>query len=325
MRMIRSRRSWIAPSFILTLFVAFSYLWLSGSDASKQADLAANGVAGSIVALAILILERSLNRSQERHRQITLFATNPSGSDFRGADLHVAYASGQDLSGCILSKANLRNARLAEVHHRPGAAPDFSRADLRGADISAGDLSQADFANADLRSADLGAISLSGANLSDADLRRARMFFRGPGGPLEGADLSGAALFGADLRDIALVVRDRAHAGHVVGVALGGAWSNEETRWPTGFDPTAAGVTMLPGKERRLHDYNVAWKDPGFDDVTTTTSPGAWVSHTHDSGRERYPYGYQWHVLSEALATMQSDLESIRIALTGEDSDINSD
>ena len=52
--------------------------------------------------------------------------------------------------------------------------PEGVRADLRGADLSGADLSEADLRGADLSRADLRGADLSGANLSRADLRGAK-------------------------------------------------------------------------------------------------------------------------------------------------------
>ena len=70
-------------------------------------------------------------------------------------------------------------------------------------------------ANVDLQQADLTAADLVEADLSNADLRRAR---------LNDADLHRANLAGADLRR---------------------ATYTDGTRWPTGFDPSAAGAIYL--------------------------------------------------------------------------------
>ena len=85
---------------------------------------------------------------------------------------------GANLSGANLSDADLRCANLSGAN--------LSDADLRCANLSGADLSGADLSGADLRYADL-----SGANLSGANLRYAN---------LSGADLSDANLSGADLR-----------------------------------------------------------------------------------------------------------------------------
>src|ERR1700726_3085205 len=75
-------------------------------------------------------------------------------------------------------------ARGAEVWNGGRAdhaeAPELSRADVRGCDLSRFDLS-----SADLRGADLRGLNLSGANLSGSHLERAN-FFKAV---LDGADL----------------------------------------------------------------------------------------------------------------------------------------
>jgi uncharacterized protein YjbI with pentapeptide repeats len=270
--MKRDVRAWLPPLLVVALLTASVLLWVTAASSSKEADLAANAVAGGIVALAILVLDRSLNRSRERQANISLLATSTElrGMRLPRADLHAAYASRDDLSDCVFSGSDLRDARLDETRcwHT-----DFSRCDLRGADLRWADLTQVNLGNADLRSTQLGATALTGANLADADLRGADLFERSAGSPYHGADLSGSALFGADLRGVALIVRDRAHEDHTVRVALEDAWANGDTKWPDGFDPLAAGVNVLPGRERHAHDYYVAFRDPGYEDVTATCDP----------------------------------------------------
>ena len=57
-----------------------------------------------------------------------------------------------------------------------------------------------------------------------------------PGANLPGADLTGAALAGADLAGANL------RGANLSGAYLTGAIADEDTRWPKGFDPVAAGV-----------------------------------------------------------------------------------
>jgi hypothetical protein len=86
----------------------------------------------------------------------------------------------------------------------PPTPRNLSGADLRGADLRGADLREADLGGADLSEADL-----FGAYLSEANLT--------------GADLGGADLFKADLQ---------------------GTRYNQDTRWPKGFDPAAAGAVL---------------------------------------------------------------------------------
>ncbi len=81
-------------------------------------------------------------------------------------------------------------------------------ADLRGADLSGANLSDAylrgaDLSGANLRGADLSYADLRGANLSDADLRGADLSYANlHGADLRGANLSDANLSGANLTPI---------------------------------------------------------------------------------------------------------------------------
>ncbi len=116
------------------------------------------------------------------------------------------YLRGADLSGANLRGADLWGANLWG-------------ADLWGADLWGAYLSGAYLSGADLRGADLRDANLSGANLRDANL--------------EGANLEGANLWGANLWDVDLWDAN-----------LRGACANSHTKWPAGFDPTAAGVII---------------------------------------------------------------------------------
>lgn len=98
-------------------------------------------------------------------------------------------------------------------------------ADLRDADLRRSNLRYADLTGADLRRSNLTRSNLRYADLMGADLRY--------------ANLTGADLTGADLRDANLT------RSNLRGADLRGAVANDATVWPDGFDPTAAGVTVL--------------------------------------------------------------------------------
>ena len=86
------------------------------------------------------------------------------------------------------------------------------------------DCSYQDFGSVDLSDRNLRDIDLSNADLSEATLT---------GAVLVGADLEGVNLEGANLTGAYLYAAD-----------LGGAKANQDTIWPEGFDPEAAGVTF---------------------------------------------------------------------------------
>lgn len=108
------------------------------------------------------------------------------------------------LLGAYLDGANLRLADLSGL--------DFHGASLNWANLSLADLGEADLGGVSLHAALLSGARLDLANLSDADLS---------GAELSGANLSGATLSGADLTD---------------------ALYDDNTIWPEGFDPGAAGA-----------------------------------------------------------------------------------
>ena len=128
------------------------------------------------------------------------------GADLRGANLRGADLGGADLRSADLGYADLRGANLCGAN--------LWGADLRYADLGYADLGDANLGGADLGYANLGYANLRGANLGDANLGYANLW---------GANLWGANLRYADLR---------------------GAFANEFTRWPAGFDPAARVVTI---------------------------------------------------------------------------------
>ncbi len=121
-------------------------------------------------------------------------------------------------------------ASLVEITHRgTGAlllaveAKSLAGSVLSRAMLSNANLRDAEMRGVDLRQADLHLADLSRADLRTADLRAAN--FRGT--DLRAADLREARLGGTDLR----------HSLY-----------NEDTQWPAGFDPRAAGAVSMPRK-----------------------------------------------------------------------------
>jgi hypothetical protein len=144
---------------------------------------------------------------------------NLPNANLYNADLNFADLGSANLTGAILTDANLFNAIL-------------TNADLRNADLI----------NAALILADMGSANLTSANLSGADLSYAT---------LTNADLTFADLNFADLGSANLTSAILANA-----VGLGAAVSNSNTLYNantdftgTGFDPVAAGWTLVPVPE----------------------------------------------------------------------------
>ncbi|MFB8757582.1 pentapeptide repeat-containing protein [Streptomyces nigra] len=140
-------------------------------------------------------------------------------------------------------RANLTQASLVSVN-------------LRHADLTTAVLRRARCVLADLRAAKLVQTDLRDADFTETDLREAN---------LRKADAHGTVFHRADLRMADLRGTDLSTAD-LGGARLTGALASEQTRWPVGFDPTAAGVvdTDDPGPEPSplLQPPTLTWQAP---------------------------------------------------------------
>ncbi|MFE0357749.1 pentapeptide repeat-containing protein [Streptomyces nigra] len=140
-------------------------------------------------------------------------------------------------------RANLTQASLVSVNLRHA---DLTTAILRRARCVLADLRAAKLVETDLRDADFTETDLREANLRKADAHSA-VFHRAD---LRMADLRGTDLSTADLG----------------GARLTGALASERTRWPSGFDHSAAGVVDAedPGPEPSplLQPPTLTWQAP---------------------------------------------------------------
>ncbi|MGN5634749.1 pentapeptide repeat-containing protein [Streptomyces sp. AC154] len=153
--------------------------------------------------------------------------------NFDRACLEAAGLYRANLTQASLVSVNLRHADLTTAILRRARC---ILADLRGAKLVETDLREADFTETDLRETNLRKAVAHGTVFRGADLRMA---------DLRGTDLSTANL---------------------VEARLTGAVASEHTRWPAGFDHTAAGVvhTDDPGPEPSplLQPPAMMWQAP---------------------------------------------------------------
>ncbi len=178
------------------------------------------------------------------------------GAHLAGARLSRANLERANLSGARLSRAHLREVHLAGANlskaHLAGANllrawlsnANLSEANLAKANLTGANLSRANLFRAHLRGANLSEVYLSGANLSGARLSRVRL--RGAnlyGVDLTKANLAGAYLYGAYLAEANLAGANLTRTA-LTWADLSGAFADQDTRWPEGFDPVAAGVTF---------------------------------------------------------------------------------
>jgi len=155
-----------------------------------------------------------------------------SGSAMAGINLKDADLTGASLKQANLSLANLLNTDLsfANLHQADlsycvtNNATNFQNANLHLANLSSAKLVMVDLSGTDLKIA-----NLKYTNLSRAILQYANLSFS----KLDGADLSQA-----DCRNAIFSDTDLSHAN------LRMAFYNEETIWPSSFNPVDAGAVM---------------------------------------------------------------------------------
>lgn len=110
------------------------------------------------------------------------------------------------------------------------AASDLSGISLKGATLPGSNLMLSNLSESNLSASNLEGVNLSGALLTAAHLEKANL----KQANLQQADLSNAFLQGADLT-----------GADLTGAKLSGAQYSSTTKFPTGFDPTAAGMQQL--------------------------------------------------------------------------------
>jgi uncharacterized protein YjbI with pentapeptide repeats len=166
---------------------------------------AVSGIAMPMAVGAVYIKRRRVRRGQ---RQEPVTEPRHPGLDYQEFKRRLeegADLSGADLTGARLDRMDLHNRRLSGLNL---SRASLRRAALSGTDLSGSRLDHADFSGADMR----------GANLTEVSLLET-IFWK--------ADLSGADLSGSR---------------QLVMAGLRRARFDATTRWPPGFDPSAAGA-----------------------------------------------------------------------------------
>jgi hypothetical protein len=146
------------------------------------------------------------------------------------------------------SGANLQSG--ASLHHANLVSANLTDANLGGAGMSGANLTSANLTGAYLQNVNLGHANLTSANLTSAFLA---------GASLNNVSLNNANLTSANLTSSSLAEANLTNAilANAVGlVGPGAAFSNSNTLYNantdftgTGFDPVAAGWTLVPVPE----------------------------------------------------------------------------
>ena len=180
-----------------------------------------------------------------------LTGANMSGARVEDANLSDASLARTDLSGANLLKVNLSGASLDSAN-LSGVflySTNLSGADLNNANLSPALLSGANLSAADFEDAKLSYASVVGANLSGANLQSANL----SGANLFGADLSGTDLNEANLSDV------RLHFSNLSGVNFGGITTDDNTN----LDRVWAYEDNRPENLPDAFKNKIAYRKPG--------------------------------------------------------------
>ncbi|MCX5999070.1 MAG: toll/interleukin-1 receptor domain-containing protein [Chloroflexi bacterium] len=173
-----------------------------------------------------------------------------------------------DLRGANFTEADLTEADLSKADFAAGdlTVANLFKANLSGADLRLANLFKANLSGADLRLANLFKANLSGANLSTASLMAANF---------TAADLSRANLSGADLRLANLTMANLSGAdlsgADLTAVNLSGASLDGANLRGSVFDRTVIGntdLTNIKGLDSCMH------MGPSIIDIQTLQRPG---------------------------------------------------
>lgn len=191
----------------------------------------------------IIIMENLFRVSRVSETTRTRLADEGTRLQFKRRDLD---ASDIQLDRAFLFRADLRQAYMPEASLRNAdfSAARLSEVILRGADLTCANFDEADLTSASLEKANLEEANFTSAELNDTVLRDANLI----GANLTGAyNLTGAKLQGARYNMEKIQKKDEKEQplkdkqGHSILI--------EPTQWPEGFDPNAAGATMIDGSK----------------------------------------------------------------------------
>ena len=162
-----------------------------------------------------------------------------TNADLTGADLTGVYLSGVDLSGAELTGATMTGVSSGQITGAPLNLPAGWQL-FGGYLIGPGaDLSLADLTGVDLAGVKSGGITATGTPPTlPTDWKLINGYLVGPGADLTNADLTNADLTNADLTGATLI-------GATLTGATGAAQYTSTTTLPAGFDPVAAGWTLI--------------------------------------------------------------------------------
>ena len=166
--------------------------------------------------------------------------------DLKGRDFTKDDLKGADFSDAVLKDCNFYHGNLPGANFKGADVnAQFAGANAQGCDFREAKLSlfafQADFSKANFEGVDMSKISLLTNKFRGANLKKTKGWGQASSCDFSGADLRGANLRGMNWMNSDAVPRFR------------GAIYDEDTTWPEGFDPKAAGA-ILGAAEKKSDD-----------------------------------------------------------------------
>jgi len=163
--------------------------------------------------------------------------------DLKGKDFTTTDLKGANFSEAVLKDCNFMNANLPGANfHGADVGAQFAGANAQGCDFSGAKLSlfafRADFSKCNLEGADMSQVSLLTNKFREANLKNTKGW-----GQATGCDFSNANLQGANLRGMTWLSTDQVPRFH-------GATYDDDTTWPEGFDPKAAGAILKAAEKK---------------------------------------------------------------------------
>ncbi|MFB7088543.1 pentapeptide repeat-containing protein [Streptomyces sp. NPDC056296] len=220
--------------------------WPPAGAGSPAADVAINDMAPPETRVADAQVALTGLGSLCRHREESW--VNLSFTDLRRADCDGLWFPEVNFDRACMEAAGLYHANLTQA--------SLVSVNLRHADLTTAILRRVRCVLTDLRGAKMVETDLRDADFTETDLRETN---------LRKADARGAVFHRADLRLTDLRGTDLSTAD-LAGARLTGALASERTRWPAGFDHSAAGVvdTEDPGTEPSplLQPPGMTWQAP---------------------------------------------------------------
>ena len=163
-----------------------------------------------------------------------------SRQDLTSADLRFSTLTGTDLTGASVIRTDFSGTTsVGFTKEQLYSTASYQEGNLQGIRLIASDLTGWDFARQNLAGANLERSTLTDANLTKANLTSACL----PSSTLTQVNLSGTNLKNANLGD-ATAVQSAIFASSTI--------YNQWTVFPSGFDPVAAGLTLIVSPEGDL-------------------------------------------------------------------------